>query len=66
MEYVRVENYKGLYRDETTGAIINCNDAEYKSRLIKINAMDTQQSEIDRLRRELDEIKSLLKDLTKK
>ena len=35
MEYVRVENYKGLYRDETTGAIINCNDAEYKSRLIR-------------------------------
>ena len=26
--------------------------------------MNTQQSEIDRLRRELDEIKSLLKDLT--
>jgi hypothetical protein len=66
MGYVRVENYKGLFRDEKTGAIINCNDADYKARLIKINAMNNQQSEIDRLRRELDEIKSLLKDLTKK
>ena len=39
MGYVRVENYKGLFRDEKTGAIINCNDADYKARLIQLNLL---------------------------
>ncbi len=66
MEYVKVLNYKGLFRDETTGAIINCNNAEYKHRLVKIQAVDSQKKEIDRLKNELDEIKDLLKNLTNK
>ena len=63
---IKVQGYPGLYRDETTGAIVNCNDAEYNHRIIKINAVDSQREEIDRLRNELDEIKSLLHELTKK
>lgn len=65
-EYIKVKNYNGLFRDENTNAIVNCNDAEYKSRLFKINAMESQKKEIDSLKNELDEIKSLLKDLTNK
>ena len=63
---IKVQGYPGLYRDETTGAIVNCNDSEYNHRLNKINAVDSQREEINRLRNELDEIKSLLHELTKK
>ena len=63
---IKVPGYPGLYRDENTGAIVNCNDSEYKHRLNKINAVDSQREEINRLRNELDEIKSLLHELTKK
>ena len=63
---IKVQGDPGLYRDETTGAIVNSNDSEYKHRLNKINAVDSQREEIDRLRNELDEIKSLLHELTKK
>ena len=63
---IKVQGYPGLYRDENTGAIVNSNDSEYKHRLNKINAVDSQREEINRLRNELDEIKSLLHELTKK
>ena len=63
---IKVQGYPGLYRDENTGAIVNCNDSEYKHRLNKINAVDSQREEINRLSSELDEIKSLLHELTKK
>ncbi len=63
---IKVQGYPGLYRDENTGAIVNCNDSEYKHRLNKINAVDSQREEINRLRSELDELKSLLYELTKK
>ena len=60
---IKVKGYSGLYRDENTGAIVNCNDSEYRHRLVKIQAVDSQKKEIDRLKNELDEIKALLKDL---
>ncbi len=63
---IKVQGYPGLYRDEKTGAIVNCNDSEYRHRLYKINAVDSQREEINRLRSELDELKSLLYELTKK
>ena len=61
---IKVQGYPGLYRDENTGAIVNCNDSEYKHRLNKINAVDSQREEINRLRNELDEIKSLIHELS--
>ena len=63
---IKVQGYPGLYREENTGAIVNCNDSEYRHRLNKINAVDSQREEINRLRSELDELKSLLYELTKK
>tara|TARA_B100000902_G_scaffold398229_1_gene464286 strand:+ start:3213 stop:3416 length:204 start_codon:yes stop_codon:yes gene_type:complete len=63
---IKVKGYSGLYRDENTGAIVNCNDSEYRHRLVKIQAVDSQKKEIDRLKNELDEIKDLLKNLTNK
>ena len=63
---IKVQGYPGLYRDENTGAIVNCNDSEYRHRLNKIKDVDSQREEINRLRSELDELKSLLYELTKK
>ena len=63
---IKVQGYPGLYRDETTGAIVNCNDAEYNHRIIKINAVDSQKEEIEYLKSELLEMKEMMKELLNK
>tara|TARA_Y100000114_G_C11687148_1_gene291655 strand:- start:6 stop:203 length:198 start_codon:yes stop_codon:yes gene_type:complete len=63
---IRVEGHKNLYRDEKSGAIIN-NDSTGYTQYKKIrSAKLTQKSEIESLRAELDEIKSLLAELINK
>jgi hypothetical protein len=63
---IRVEGHKNLYRDEKSGAIIN-HDSNGYSQYKKIrSAKLTQKSEIESLRAELDEIKSLLAELINK
>ena len=63
---IRVEGHKNLYRDEKSGAIINYDSngyAQYK----KMKALRlTEKSEIQSLRAELNEIKSLLAELINK
>ena len=63
---IRVDGHKHLYRDEKSGAIIN-NDSTGYTQYKKIrSAKLTQKSEIESLRAELDEIKSLLAELINK
>ena len=63
---IRVEGHKNLYRDEKSGAIIN-NDSTGYTQYKKIrSAKLTQKSEIESLRAELDESKSLLAELINK
>ena len=63
---IRVEGHKNLYRDEKSGAIVN-NDSTVYTQYKKIrSAKLTQKSEIESLRAELDELKLVLKELTKK
>jgi len=62
---IPVEGHRNLFRDEKSNAIVNCNDYEYQEYLKIKNKKLTEQNEIDKLRSELDEIKSLLKDLLK-
>lgn len=60
---IPVEGHKGLYRDEKTNAIINCNDYEHQEYLrVKKSSLD-EKSEIENLKTELSEIKSLLTKL---
>jgi hypothetical protein len=61
---IPVEGHRNLFR-EKSNAIVNCNDYEYQEYLKIKNKKLTEQNEIDKLRSELDEIKSLLKDLLK-
>lgn len=55
-----VEGYKGLYRDEKSGAIINCNNEELMDYLQSKEIYTRQKIEIDNLRSEIEDIKMLL------
>jgi hypothetical protein len=63
---IRVEGHKNLYRDEKSGAIINCDTTSYNSYLNMLEQKQLQKSEIDRMKEDIDEIKSLLRDLLTK
>jgi hypothetical protein len=60
---IPVEGHKGLYRDEKSNAIVNCNDYEYQEYLRVKNSTLDEKSEIENLKTELTEIKSLLAKL---
>ena len=59
---IKVEGHPHLYRDPKTGAIVNNDDAGYNQYLKSLESRKKQKDEIKRLREELDEIKSLLKE----
>jgi hypothetical protein len=60
---IRVEGHKNLYRDEKSGAIINCDTTSYNNYVNMMEQKQLQKSEIDRMKSDIDEIKSLLKEL---
>lgn len=65
----RVEGYSNLYKDTTTGVITNCGFSERtRYRTAKHQAMlsKSHQHEINSLRDEMTEIKSLLHQLLNK
>jgi hypothetical protein len=63
---IRVEGHKNLYRDEKSGAIINTDSHGYsqykKSRNVKL----TQKDEIDSMKKDIEEIKNLLRMIVEK
>jgi hypothetical protein len=67
MTLARIEGHLNLYKDETTGAVINLDNTAYnqyiQSRKNKENKRKTQQQEIDNLKNEVSEIKSLIMEL---
>ena len=61
---IPVEGHKGLYRDENNNAIVNCNDYQYQEYIkLKTESLSEKQ-EIENLKNELSEIKTLLRKLT--
>jgi hypothetical protein len=60
---IPVEGHRGLYRDEKSNAIVNCNDYEYQEYLRAKNSSLDEKSEIENLKTELTEIKLLLSKL---
>ena len=62
---IQVEGHKNLYRDEDSCAIINCDDHGYSEYIKMRDHKRSQKEEIDRLKDEITEIKSLLKELVK-
>ena len=62
---IKVEGYPNLYRDEKSGAIVNCDSMTYKEYVNSLQQKDLQKNELDKMKQDIDEIKSLLKLLTK-
>lgn len=62
MRYIRVEGEDHLYRDKESDAIVNTNSAQYE----EFKRMAKEKKEINNLRDEVSELKSLLKELIKK
>ena len=61
MKKVKVKDSNSLYRDEESGAILNCNDAAYNNYLkMKENKMK-EVSEMDKLKDDVDELKDMMK-----
>ncbi len=63
---IKVEGYSNLYRDEQTGAIINHDRVAYNNYVNSLHKRDSQKREIDNIKNEISEIKSLLKQLLEK
>ena len=62
---IRVEGHKNLKRDEETGAIINTDSTEYNRYLNNKRNRKTQKNEIDEIKSDITEIKSILMQLLK-
>jgi len=60
---IRVKGYQNLYRDENTGAIVNCDSVAYNQYLNTVHNRETQRNEIDQIKKDIDEIKTLLREL---
>ena len=60
---IKVEGYQNLYRDENSGAIINTDSMAYNQYVNSLEQRDLQKKEISEIKNDIDEIKSLLKNL---
>ena len=60
---IKVEGHPHLYRDERTGSIINCDDIGYDQYVKSQKLRKNQKEEIQNMKKDIDEIKSLLKIL---
>ena len=60
---IRVEGYQNLYRDEKTGAIINCDTFEYDQHLKRLSHKDSQKRELDQIKNDIVELKVLMKEI---
>lgn len=64
MDHIKVEGHDGLVRDQNTGAIINLNDSAISARR-KSKQLSSALDDINMLKNEISEIKSLLRELAK-
>ena len=61
MDKIKVKDSGSLYRDENSGAILNCSDSEYNNYL-KLKQKKIQElSEMDKLKDDVDELKDMMK-----
>jgi len=60
---IKVEGHSNLYRDENTGAILNCDDIGYDQYLKSLKSREKRDRELSDIRKDIDEIKDALKYL---
>ena len=63
---IPVEGHSSLFRDEETNAIVNVDTIAYESYMNNKLSNSDKRAEMDEVKRELAELKSLLKDLASK
>ncbi len=70
MNYIKVEGYSHLLRDESTNSIINTNMSEYQEYIARRNTKNEEnqkvqnmQEELANMKSDIDEIKTLLRSL---
>ena len=61
---IKVEGHPHLYRDEKSGAIVNCDSISYNKYVNSLRQKELQKNELDKMKDDINEIKSLLKKLT--
>ena len=62
MDYLKVEGHDGLVRDQKPGAILNLDDSAIEARR-KSKHLGSALDDINMLKNEVSEIKSLLREL---
>jgi len=60
---IPVEGHKHLYRDENSGAIVNCDTIGYSQYIKMKSEKQKQKEEIDQIKNDIEEIKFLLKEI---
>jgi len=60
---IPVNGHKNVYRDENSNAIVNCDTHEYAQYVRMRNEKKKQKEEIEEIKNDISEIKSLLREL---
>lgn len=60
---IPIDGHKNLFRDETSGAIVNSNTFEYNQYIRMRNERQKQKDEISELKKDVQQIKNLLVEL---
>lgn len=60
---IPIEGHSNLVRDEITGAVLNNDDYGYQQYIKMRESKDSQKEELDRIKSDIAEIKTLLKQL---
>ena len=63
-DLIPVEGNPHLFRDRNTGAIINTDSSGYDQYMKMKQRRQTEREELDTLKKDIEEIKSLLKEFT--
>ena len=63
---IKVKGHLNLYRDEETGAIINRDVTSYNQYVNSLETKKLRREELDEMKKDIDEIKSLLHEILNK
>lgn len=68
MDHIRVKDHDSLVRDPRTGAIVNTNKGEFLKHVEsrkKMHRIETVVDDINNLKKEISEIKQLLREIAR-
>ena len=60
---IPVKGHSDLFRDEESGAIVNTDHSQYNNYIEMKNRKKSEKEELDRMKSDIEEIKTLLKQL---